>query len=166
MMKQVQPSELASKINRIGILIGVVAPPVLLLVIWLLRTTIEPETKAGLLPAIYVIVFVALTLPLLARFVMRPIVINAKNLVASMAKTREPASKHVLSSCMVIFGMTAAPAVHGLVTYLMGAGFLYFGILTAVSLLSYIWLKPKGGEIENLLREVDRLQQASGRPSA
>lgn len=59
----------------------------------------------------------------------------------------------------MLFGLALAPAGIGLAAFFMGAGFTYFIILTAISLLAYLLLLPKDQEIQDPMRQAGRLQQ-------
>ena len=165
-MNQVRPSELASKINKIGLLIGVIFPIAILVGAWLLRTTWSPAQRPQNWFQVLLLIVVALSDPVIDYFVLKPTLMKPENILRAAAKQKTAALQQVVSSSVAIFGMVAAPSVLGLVTYLMWAGFAYFTALTAVSLLAYLLLRPKNQEIEDLMREIAGIQQSSGSPSA
>jgi hypothetical protein len=163
---EISSSDLVGRMRLRGLLMCVALPLVLLLGTWLLRNSLPVSEGPENHLQIYIILAAAFFAPITVYFSMRLSTRRVRSFVLQSAQQGRSVAELIGAQCTTLFGVALAPAWMGLAAIFLGAGFLYFSILIAWSLLAYLFLRPKDQEIENLLREVDRLQQASGSSSA
>ncbi len=160
------PSELASKIKTRMLLIGVAGPLAILLTVWILSVTLKPFPKQPSSLIYYVLALVSLAETVFTIIFMKPYMTGTKQILQLSKNPNASVAAIVETAYRITSFFVVSPSVIGFAMYFLGSGLIYPCLLTLLSLLAYVILRPKEQEIENLLREVERAQQATAQGCA
>jgi hypothetical protein len=151
---------LAQRAGRIGILINLVVPALIVAVAVALRggklVALPEQLSPALQPLFYVLGATAL-MELVAAYVLRR-VFFAPNRIAPFCHDSGQVEQWVVRSSAVVSALGASPAVYGVVIYLLGGDLRQLAFFGMITLLAYRLLRPTVDLVDETLNSAKNLR--------
>jgi hypothetical protein len=150
---------LAERSARIGILINLAAPALIVAVAVTLRESglvPLPEGQSALTSLLFYVLGGVALMELAAGFVVRRTLFTPRR-VASFRCDARLVEQWVVRSSTVVFALGASPIIYGVVVYFLGGDLRHLAFFGMVTLLAYRLLRPTADLIADALNLAENL---------
>ena len=150
---------LAERSARLGVLINLAAPGLIVAVAVVLREggfIPLPEGPSASVGVLFCVLGAVALLELVAGFVVRR-TLFAPGCIAPFCHDARQAEQWVVRSSMVVFALGASPIIYGVVVYFLGGDLRHLAFFGMVTLLAYRLLRPTVNLIDETLNSAENL---------